>query len=65
MNWEMVIALVIAVPVSLFPAAYVWYLNIGGLYSSFKAAKAKRLAYENEIKEAINLKISAIYKQGR
>ncbi len=47
MHWEMVIALIIAVPVILFPAAYVWYLNIGGIFSNFKEAKAKRLARES------------------
>ncbi len=41
MNWDIIIALIIAVPVILFPAAYVWYLNIGGIFSSLKA-KTKR-----------------------
>ena len=30
MQWELVVALVIAIPVILFPAVFVWYLNIGG-----------------------------------
>jgi len=44
MHWELVVALIIAIPVILFPVAYLWYLDIGGICSSFKAAKAKRLA---------------------
>ena len=33
MEWPVVLALVLGIPVILFPAAYVWYLNIGGLYA--------------------------------
>ena len=31
MNTLVVVALAIAIPIILFPAALVWYLNIGGL----------------------------------
>ena len=44
MKWEFVIALLIAIPVILFPAAYIWYINIGGVYAAIREAKAKRLA---------------------
>ena len=44
MKWEFVIALLIAIPVILFPAAYIWYINIGGVYTAIREAKAKRLA---------------------
>lgn len=52
MHWEILIALIIAIPVILFPAAYLWYLNIGGIFSSFKEAKARRLARENGLKDS-------------
>jgi hypothetical protein len=42
MEWQIVVALVIAVPVILFPAAFVWYLNFGGVYNTIKEARAKR-----------------------
>jgi len=32
MQWEFIVALVIAIPIILFPAAFVWYLNVSGLY---------------------------------
>ncbi len=38
---EFVVALAIAVPVILFPVAFVWYLNIGGVVQAVKAKKAK------------------------
>ena len=52
MQWELVVALVIAIPIILFPAAYVWYLNIGGIYAAIKEARAKRVAQENNTKAA-------------
>ncbi len=36
MQWELIVALVLAIPIILFPAAYVWYLNVGGLYAAIK-----------------------------
>lgn len=46
MEWQFVVALVIAVPVILFPAAFVWYLNLGGIHVAIKEARAKRVAHE-------------------
>ena len=53
MQWELVVALVVAIPVILFPAAYVWYLNIGGIYAAIKEARAKRVACEEVAKVAV------------
>ncbi len=47
MQTELIIALVIAIPVILFPAAFVWYLNLGGVFQAVRearAAKAKKAA---------------------
>ncbi len=41
MQWEFVIALALAIPLILFPAAFVWYLNIGGLIEAARARQAK------------------------
>jgi hypothetical protein len=48
MNWQIVIAIVIAIPVILFPAAYVWYMNRGGIYEAVKAARTRRLYHNRE-----------------
>ena len=48
MQWEFIVALVIAIPIILFPAAFVWYLNIGGIYAAIKEARAKRVAREKK-----------------
>ena len=39
---ELAIALVIAIPVILFPAAFVWYLNISGILTVIKELARKR-----------------------
>lgn len=42
MQWELIVALVIAIPVILFPAAFVWYLNIGGIVQAVREARKAR-----------------------
>jgi hypothetical protein len=43
MNWQVIVALVIAIPVILFPAAFVWYLNLGGVVQVVREARARRV----------------------
>lgn len=47
MQWGLIVALVIAIPLILFPAAFVWYLNIAGIYTAIKEARARRVAHKN------------------
>jgi hypothetical protein len=44
MEWQIIIALIVAIPVILFPVAFVWYLNLGGIYAAMKEARARRAA---------------------
>lgn len=56
MAWEFIVALVIAIPVILFPIAFIWYLNVGGIYAAIKRARAKRLAEKQDIRTAVKAK---------
>ncbi len=56
MQWELITALVVAIPVILFPAAFVWYLNIGGICAAVKEARAKRTAQAKQAEEIANVK---------
>ncbi|HEY78598.1 MAG TPA: hypothetical protein G4O09_05735 [Dehalococcoidia bacterium] len=56
MEWQFIVALVIAIPIILFPAAFVWYLNIGGIYAAIREARARRAAHEKEVREAVKAK---------
>ena len=39
MEWQILVPLLIVVPLILFPAVFIWYLNIGGLYAAIKERK--------------------------
>jgi len=56
MEWEFVVALVIAIPIILFPAAFIWYLNIGGIYTAIKEARAKRAIRTKKFEAAVKTK---------
>ena len=53
MQWEFVVALVLAVPLVLFPVALIWYLNIGGIYSVIQRARSKGTAPERGAKTVV------------
>ena len=46
MEGQLIVALVLVIPVVLFPAAFVWYLNIGGIVSAVREKKVAKLAKE-------------------
>ena len=56
MTGQMIVALALAIPVILFPAAFVWYFNIGGIYTAVKEAREKQLAQERGVKATVETK---------
>ena len=50
MQWQLVVALVIAIPVVLLPVAYVWYLNIGGIVAAAREARKAKVAQRQPAK---------------
>ena len=44
MEWQIIVALVLVIPIILLPVAFVWYMNIGGIYVAIKEARARRIA---------------------
>ncbi len=53
MQWQLIVALVIAIPIILIPAAFVWYLNIGGMLAATKQAQEKQAAREKGAEDAV------------
>ena len=51
MQWEFVVALVVAIPLILFPAAFIWYVNVGGLYTMLKERRKRKAAAEERSRE--------------
>jgi len=39
MEWQVILALVLGLPIILFPAAYVWYMNTGAILAELQARR--------------------------
>ncbi len=42
MEWQFLVALMVAIPLILLPAAFVWYMHAGGVLQALKGRWAKR-----------------------
>jgi len=40
MDWWVILILMIAIPIILFPVVFIWYLNVGGLYTAIKEGRS-------------------------
>jgi hypothetical protein len=56
MQWEVIVALIIAIPIILFPVAFIWYINLGGIYAAIKEARAKRVAHKRGVRGVVKAK---------
>lgn len=50
MEPQVVIALIIAIPLILFPAAFVWWVNLGGVFRVLREARAARKTSKTAVK---------------
>ena len=51
MEWQILVALVIVVPLILFPVAFIWYVNIGGLHIMLRERRKKKAAAKERSRE--------------
>ncbi len=58
MEWQIVVALVVAIPIILFPVVFVWFLNISGIKAAIKEARARRAVHEKGKGVAVEAKQS-------
>ncbi len=42
MEWQVIVALVVAIPIILFPVAFLWYLNVSGMYRVMRVTHARQ-----------------------
>lgn len=49
MEWEFVVALILMVPVMLLPVAFIWYLNLGGIYAAVRGTRKKVTVEETAV----------------
>lgn len=50
MQWQLMVALVLAIPILLFPVAYIWYINVGGIVAAIRERKARTAAEEQGVR---------------
>ena len=51
MQWQFIVALVIAIPIILIPPALVWYINIGGIVQAARETRKTRVTREKKGRE--------------
>ena len=55
MEWQFILALVLCIPIILLPVAFIWYINISGLYQVMRDARQRQRKRERALKEAREL----------
>jgi len=55
MEWQIIVALALAVPIILLPVAFVWFLNMGGILAALRETRARRVAHKKEAREAVRV----------
>ncbi len=53
METSYIIALAVAIPIVLIPAALVWFLNVSGVWTVWKESRARQKRREKAHKEAL------------
>lgn len=51
MEWQIILALVLAIPIILFAVAFVWYLNVTGIYTVIRETQKRRIAHGKRVGE--------------
>ena len=55
MEWQIILALVIGIPIILLPVAFIWYINVSGLYQVMRDARQREKRRTRALKEAQEL----------
>ena len=56
MEWQVIVALVIAIPIIFIPVALVWYLNFDGIYAAIKEARTRRVTRDKAVRATVKAK---------
>jgi uncharacterized membrane protein YqiK len=55
MDWQIILAIVVAIPVILVPAVLVWYLNVSGTFTVIRETRKRRITREKRMKAAVEI----------
>ena len=48
MEWQVIVAVAVAIPIILFPVALIWYINFGGVIAAIRRARERRGVKRNK-----------------
>jgi len=51
MEWQFILALVLAIPLVIFPAVFIWYLNASGTLTVIRELQRRRALRKKRAKE--------------
>ena len=54
-EWQIIIAVLVAIPFIMFPIAFIWYMNVSGLYQVMRESRQRRKRRAQALKEAEQL----------
>jgi len=54
-EWQIILALILAIPVILIPAALIWYLNASGIFTVIRETRKRRIAREKRLRAAVEV----------
>ena len=52
MEWQIILAVVIAIPLIALPAAFIWYMNVSGLFQVMRDARERQKRRTRALKAA-------------
>jgi len=52
MEWYIVLAIILCIPIVLLPAAFIWYINVSGIYTVIRETIRRRAIRRRREKEA-------------
>jgi heme exporter protein D len=55
MEWQIILAVVLGIPIILIPVVLIWYINVSGIYTVIRETQKRRAARKKRMREAQEL----------
>jgi len=52
MEWQIILAIVLGIPIILIPVVLIWYINVSGIYTVIRETQKRRAARKKRTREA-------------
>ena len=52
MEWYVILAIILAIPVILIPVLFIWYTNVSGIYTVIMETRKRKAAHRRRDREA-------------